>query len=96
MLPRATIFVRGSAVAYVVTFKPTRLGIFLVALFTYHGKKDQMADGACWPTKRVNKNKNKSGRQLQYNLSIVFLLPKHMNKDTSLIEFKAWNTLENC
>jgi hypothetical protein len=38
----------------------------------------------------------KTGRQLQYNLSIVFLLPKHVNKDTSLIEFKAWNTLENC
>jgi hypothetical protein len=40
--------------------------------------------------------RKESGRQLQYNLSIVFLLPKHMNKDTSLIEFKAWNTLENC
>ena len=81
---------RGSALANAEIFKPTRLCIFLVALFTYHGKKrkrkkDQMV--------LVGRRKE-SGRQLQYNLSIVFLLTKHMNKDTSLIEFKARNTLE--
>jgi hypothetical protein len=41
VLPRATISLGSSALAYVEIFKPTRLGIFLVALFTYHGKKEK-------------------------------------------------------
>ena len=47
MLPRATKTFIGSALAYVEIFKPTRLGIFLVALFTYHGKKKDQKDGWC-------------------------------------------------
>ena len=39
----------GRALALVKIFKPTRLGIFLVALCTYHGKKKKKKkeDGWC-------------------------------------------------